>query len=270
MIELNTEVVVVGSGFGGAVTAARLVDAGISVVMLERGPWRDTVPVNSMNVREHAALPRHSFSQLLRKGAMTICHHRWTPARGFGINRRHGTFEVNCQEGFVSAATSQVGGGSLIWAGLIDRPLDPNFWNDVAEGVSEATLAPHFTRITSELGTCSVVDHKINFPPSLYPKLQQNEQFDLSVNNEAVVAHRLCATDGNASPGYGIERRVSQRKENLIFGCLDGSKASTDAIYIGPALAKGLQLLAQCEVRSVQARAEGGYCILAHHSVSDD
>ena len=38
MIELNTEVAIIGSGFGGAVAASRLVDQGVAVVMLERGP----------------------------------------------------------------------------------------------------------------------------------------------------------------------------------------------------------------------------------------
>ncbi|MGI9265480.1 MAG: NAD(P)-binding protein, partial [Gammaproteobacteria bacterium] len=46
---LETDVLVIGSGFGGSVAAARLVDAGRDVVMLERGPWRDTLPVASMN-----------------------------------------------------------------------------------------------------------------------------------------------------------------------------------------------------------------------------
>jgi len=36
---VDTEVLIVGSGAGGAVTAARLAEAGRSVVVVEEGPW---------------------------------------------------------------------------------------------------------------------------------------------------------------------------------------------------------------------------------------
>ena len=47
--EINADILVIGSGFGGAVAASVLAEAGLNVTLLERGPWRDTVPVRSMN-----------------------------------------------------------------------------------------------------------------------------------------------------------------------------------------------------------------------------
>ena len=50
--------VVIGSGFGGSVSASRLIDAGIDVTLLERGPWRDSIPVKHAGIEERKPLPR--------------------------------------------------------------------------------------------------------------------------------------------------------------------------------------------------------------------
>ena len=38
---------IIGSGFGGAVAAHELTQAGAKVTLIERGPWRDTLPMRS-------------------------------------------------------------------------------------------------------------------------------------------------------------------------------------------------------------------------------
>lgn len=65
----SVEALVVGSGFGGAICAAQLVGAGVRTVMLERGPWRDTLPVRRTGkVENMAPLPRgkHFYTHLVR------------------------------------------------------------------------------------------------------------------------------------------------------------------------------------------------------------
>ena len=68
MREEHSDIVVIGSGFGGSVVAARLAEAGLGVTLLERGPWRDTVPVRSMGIPQRSPLPRGGqlFTRLLR------------------------------------------------------------------------------------------------------------------------------------------------------------------------------------------------------------
>src|SRR6056297_1300253 len=51
------EVLIIGSGFGGSVAAARLAEAGVDVALLERGPWRDTLPVQSMGIPNRIRYP---------------------------------------------------------------------------------------------------------------------------------------------------------------------------------------------------------------------
>jgi choline dehydrogenase-like flavoprotein len=56
---LSTEVLVIGSGAGGAVTAARLARAGRTVVVAEEGPWYDADDVEPFSLEEMVAKYRH-------------------------------------------------------------------------------------------------------------------------------------------------------------------------------------------------------------------
>ena len=54
MIEklIHYPTIVIGSGFGGAVAASTLVDAGEQVLLLERGPWRDSEAVREAGIEQ--------------------------------------------------------------------------------------------------------------------------------------------------------------------------------------------------------------------------
>lgn len=59
---METEVLVIGSGAGGATTAARLAEAGRSVLVLEEGPWIDPDALEPFSLAEMAAKYRHHGS----------------------------------------------------------------------------------------------------------------------------------------------------------------------------------------------------------------
>ena len=59
MTLLETEVLVIGSGAGGAVTAAALATAGRSVLVVEEGPWVDPDAVEPFSLDEMVAKYRH-------------------------------------------------------------------------------------------------------------------------------------------------------------------------------------------------------------------
>ena len=59
MTGLETEVLIVGSGAGGATTAAVLADAGRDVTVLEEGPWVDPDAFEPFSLAEMAAKYRH-------------------------------------------------------------------------------------------------------------------------------------------------------------------------------------------------------------------
>ena len=56
---LDTEVLVVGSGAGGAVTAALLAEAGRTVTVVEEGPWVDPDAIEPFSLEEMVTKYRH-------------------------------------------------------------------------------------------------------------------------------------------------------------------------------------------------------------------
>ena len=62
MTTLDTEVLVIGSGAGGAVTAATLARAGRTVTILEEGPWVDPDATEPFSLEEMVAKYRHGGS----------------------------------------------------------------------------------------------------------------------------------------------------------------------------------------------------------------
>ncbi|MCA9562798.1 MAG: GMC family oxidoreductase [Myxococcales bacterium] len=95
--ELSCEALVIGSGAGGAVAAAKLAEAGISVLVVEEGPY--------VKPAEYAAMrPSQSMGALWRDGGMTIA---WPKGKSPLINVTMG----KC-----------VGGSSVLTGGVCLRP----------------------------------------------------------------------------------------------------------------------------------------------------
>src|SRR5918995_2333131 len=90
------DAIIVGSGFGGSVTAYRLAEAGLRVCVLERGkPY----PPNSF--------PRSPYR---------MQRNFWDPSEGL-----YGMYNLWSFEGIEALVGSGLGGGSLIYANVLIR-----------------------------------------------------------------------------------------------------------------------------------------------------
>lgn len=123
---LQSDVVVLGAGPGGSLTACLLAEAGHEVVLVEEGPW---LPLTSC-----PPFSRQEMTQKYRNGGLTVAM---------------GQPKVAYVEGRC------VGGGSEINSGLYHRtpPEVLDDWRQrfAIEGLTEAALHPHFEANEADL-----------------------------------------------------------------------------------------------------------------------
>ena len=129
MSQETVDFVVVGSGFGGSVSAMRLTEKGYKVLVLERGKrWRDEdFPKSNWNI----------FKFL------------WRPAiRAFGV------MQISLLNDVMALHGSGVGGGSLVYANVLMEPEDKLFeahgWRDLNDW--KTVLRPHYDTAKRILG----------------------------------------------------------------------------------------------------------------------
>src|SRR5690242_5877976 len=122
--------IIIGSGFGGSVSALRLVEKGYSVLLIEKGKrfGPDDFPKTNWDLRRWMWLPELGLRGIFK---MSFFPHL-TVVHGVGY-----------------------GGGSLVYANTLPVPKDPFFkapsWSDLADWKAE--LAPHYATAQRMLGS---------------------------------------------------------------------------------------------------------------------
>lgn len=227
--------VVIGSGFGGSVSAMRLTEKGYSVLVLERGKrFRD-----------------EDFA----KSTWHIRKYLWAPAlRCFGILQISPFRDVAVFHG------SGVGGGSLGYANVLVEPSEAIYaapaWRHLADW--KTILRPHYDTARRMLG----VTHN----PRLWPadlvlkdvaeELGTGETFrptDVGVFFDMSSAEVPDPYFG----GEGPARRGCIYCGGCMVGCRHNAKNTLLKNYLFFAEKWGAQIWPECEVRDVRALADG-------------
>ena len=125
--------IVVGSGFGGSVSALRLAEKGYKVAVLERG--------------------RRFTDEGFAKSTWDLRNWLWLPAIGL-----RGIFRLTPFKDVFIASGAGVGGGSLVYANTLYRAAPAFFDNPQWAGLEqwEATLKPHYDEAERMLGVQQV------------------------------------------------------------------------------------------------------------------
>ncbi|MDO8189092.1 GMC family oxidoreductase [Conexibacter sp. JD483] len=243
---LDVDWVVVGSGFGGSVSAMRLAEKGYSVAVIERGEqFRDAseMPSSSWDLKRYLFAPRLGM---------------------------RGIFRLSFFKDALVMSGAGVGGGSLVYAMTLYVPPRAFFHDPqwAALGDWEQELAPHFETAQRMLGVTDVTGED----PADQLLKRYGEQLGVghTYRKARVGAYLENPAREVEDPYFGGEgpRRVGCREEGrCMLGCPHGSKNSTDKNYLHFAQRWGARIIAGREVVGLRplGGADGGDGWLVTH-----
>ncbi|MGH8492254.1 MAG: GMC oxidoreductase [Moraxellaceae bacterium] len=238
------DIIVVGSGFGGSVSALRLAEKGWKVAVLEMG--RRLTPVDF----EQAATNQKKLA--------------WAPALGL-----KGFF---AQEVFQHVALLRgigVGGGSNVYGAVLLQPKE-NFYRDPAWANLnedwEKELAPHYATARHMLGV-----NKNPYRGIQDQWLQQAaEKMGVGHTFGSVPQGIFFGNPDHTSPdpyfgGKGPDRSGCKQCGCCYTGCAYGAKNSLDKNYLHFAEILGVEILPERKVTHVVPLDDGGYDLHLEH-----
>ncbi|MBF6136730.1 GMC family oxidoreductase [Nocardia otitidiscaviarum] len=246
MPDFDYDVVVIGSGFGGSVSALRLTEKGYRVAVLESGRrWTpDNLPKTNWNVRKSIWAPRLGMTGTQRISVLGKC---------------------------AVFSASGVGGGSLIYGNTLYEPL-PDFyadrqWAHITDWRAE--LAPYYDQAQRMLGV----------EPN--PRLTPADDVIRSVAEDLGVADTFHPTRvgvffNEENPGAEVDDPyfggVGPRRSGCVHcarcftGCPHNAKNTTVKNYLYLAEQAGAHVFELTTATRVRPIAGGGYAIETQRS----
>lgn len=239
-MEPDYDVLIIGSGFGGSVTALRLTEKGYRVGVLEAG--------------------RRFTDEEFAETSWDLRKFLWAPQFGcYGIQRIH------LLRNAMILAGAGVGGGSLNYANTLYVPPEPFFadkqWSHITDWRAE--LMPHYEQAQRMLGVVT------------NPTFTDADRIMKEVADEMGCGDTFVATpvgvffgpDGEKTPGRrvpdpyfggaGPERTGCIECGECMTGCRHGAKNTLVKNYLGLAESAGAQVHPMTTVTGFSQRADG-------------
>jgi cholesterol oxidase len=239
MGDYDYDVLVIGSGFGGSVTALRLTEKGYRVGVFESGRrWdAESLPKSNWNARKSIWAPKLGLTGPQRISILGKC---------------------------IVFSGAAVGGGSIIYGNTLYQPLDPFYrdkqWAHITDWKAE--LAPYYDQAKRMLGV----------EPN--PRLTPADEVVKQIADDLGVGHTFHATDVGVFFSEGHEGQevddpyfggAGPRRAGCIHcarcftGCPHNAKNTTPKNYLYLAEQAGAQVHPLTTVTSVRSLDGGGY-----------
>ena len=229
MPDTNYDYVIIGSGFGGAVSALRLSEKGYKVLVVEKGKWyqSEDFPKSNWNLKKWLWLPSLHFFGIMK---MTFFKH-------IGILSGTG-----------------VGGGSLVYANTLAQPKTAFYrtgsWHHLADWEKE--LQPYYETANKMLG--AAVNPNLELGDQLLKKLavaQQREAYFEPTKVSVFFGEADVTVPDPFFDGKGPERTGCNSCGGCMTGCRYNAKNSLDKNYLYLAEKNGVEIVAEQEVIDV-------------------
>jgi len=239
--------VVIGSGFGGSVSALRLSEKGWRVAVLEMGKrWRpEDFAESNWNLRKYLWMPRlglHGIQQITMLPHVVVLH-------GAGV-----------------------GGGSLVYANTLVTPPEPVLrdrrWPEGTDWA--AALAPHYATARRMLGATPA--------PEVFPADELLRQVVEEETGRGATFRRhevgiFFGEAGKTVPdpyfgGAGPARTGCTLCGGCMTGCRPGAKNTLDRNYLHLAEGLGCEIHPETRVTDVRPAPGGGWEVEAERSTS--
>ncbi|MFD3403147.1 GMC oxidoreductase [Kribbella sp. NPDC058693] len=238
-MSFDYDVVIVGSGFGGSVSALRLTEKGYRVAVLEAGArFEDTTfAKNSWDTKRFLFAPKLGM---------------------YGIQR------ISALRDVIILSGAGVGGGSLVYANTLYEPL-PAFYSDrqwahITDWKSE--LAPYYDQAKRMLGVTTYP----GFTPA--DKVMKQVADDLGVGDTfhptpvgVFFGEAGVEVDDPYFGGAGPRRTGCIDCGECMTGCRHNAKNTLTKNYLYLAEKSGAEVYSLTTVTSVEPLAGGGYAV---------
>src|SRR5262245_11259098 len=243
----TADALIIGAGPTGAVTAKRLVEAGMRVVVLEQGDWPDYTKARAGHADYEITAGRDWSANPNRRQA----------AADYPID--------DADSDIAAVMYNAVGGSSVIFAAHWQRNMPSDFRVRTLDGVGDdwplsyEDLQPYYEQVEEDFGVSGLAGDPA-FPPGKGPPLPPAPL--AAMGRRVAEAHNRLgwhwwpAPNAIATRAYRGRQSCTQRA-TCMWGCVEGAKGSVDRTHWPTNLSLGVQLITGARVRRLETNSRG-------------